>query len=97
MTSNTPMRQSGGKPFQRAPGAPWRTESRYPIFEIFRGPVIAAVSDYSETYLREIAVGRAPVPDKLVDTMQEYTGWSVDRLFGSEFLKEWRDDHPGAE
>lgn len=96
MPPQVTMRQNPKAPKGRAPGAPWRKGSKYPLFEIFRTEYIALVSEYSKPYLRRISFGAIGVPDRLVDTMQGATSWSVERLFGPEFLKEWRKDHPRA-
>jgi len=94
MTTNS-LRQTPKKA-GRPDGAPWRTASNFPLFEVFRGEYINDVSKYSRPYLRQMAVGRTPIPDRLVITMQKQTGWTVERLFGAEFLGEWRVDHKNA-
>lgn len=94
MVDKATMRQR--RPAPRPPGAPWRIESRYPLFEIFRTEYIAKTSGYSKPYLRQIALGTVGIPDKLVHHMLLATLWSVEQLFGPTFLKEWKTDHPKA-
>ena len=64
--------------------------------EIFRPEYIIKICGYSKAYLRSFAVGRVAIPNKLVEEMTKHTGWTVEQLFGPEFLKEWREDHPKA-
>ena len=96
MPEETTMRQNAKVPKGRAPGAPWRKGSKYPLFDIFRSEYIALTSEYSKPYLRRIAFGAIRVPDQLVDSMLEATTWSVERLFGPDFLTQWKTDHPRA-
>ena len=95
MPNETQMRQVH-KARGRESGAPWRIDSKYPFFEIFRAEYVSQISGYSKPYLRRIAFGAVGVPDRLVISMQLATGWTIDYLFGSEFLKEWQVDHPKA-
>ncbi len=91
------MRQSSRVFPVRAPGDPFRNDSIYPLFDIFRADYIKNVTGYSKLYIRGFAAGRERIPDKLVEGMTMSTGWSVERLFGPEFLKEWQTDHKDAE
>ena len=90
------LRQSGHRREGRPEGEIWRNTSPFPLFEIFRPEYIAKTCGYSKNYLRGFAVGRVAIPDKLVEEMTKQTGWTVEQLFGPEFLKEWRVDHPKA-
>ena len=96
MPPQVTMRQNPKAPKGRAPGTPWRKGSKYPLFEIFRTEYIALTSEYSKPYLRRISFGAIGVPDHLVDTMQAATSWTIECLFGPDFLKEWKTDHPRA-
>ncbi len=85
-----------GKKEGRERGEIFRFESQFPLFEIFRPEYIIKICGYSKAYLRSFAVGRVAIPNKLVEEMTKHTGWTVEQLFGPEFLKEWREDHPKA-
>lgn len=95
--ASKPMRQAKPSIQGRPVGEQWRSASKYQLFDELRTDYIVQVTGYSKSWLTRIRKGRDPVPDRLVTSMVEVTGWSIERLFGIKFLEEWQREYPDAE